>query len=484
DSYMANTGAMTLAVGPIARLDVPGLLLALDRYPYGCAEQVSGRALPLLYLNDVAKLIGLAGDDKLNQTVSDAIAATLSKQTSGGGFGLWGPFDGGDLWLDGFVTDFLLRAQAAGYAVPEQAMTMALDNLSNQLSYASDFDNGGEDIAYALYDLARAGRVSMGDLRYYHEARLAAFGSPLAQAQLGAALALYGDPTRANSAFAAAVEKLSEPESRRHRTDYGTRLRDLAGVLALAAEFKPASVDLTDLADQLAGLRDQADYTSTQEDSWTLLAAAALGAASTDGSVTLDGEPLDGEVYRRFEQAGFVPVEIANTGEADTEAKVTVTGYPAEAPDAFGNGFTLSREYFLPDGTPIDPQAEPLAQNERLVVVLTVWPQQLGSGQYLLADPLPAGFEIENPDLSAGGGVSDFGWLNLDMATHVESRTDQYVAAFRYFSETHSFTTAYLVRAVSPGSFVLPGATVEDMYRPEFRANTEAGAIEVTATGP
>jgi uncharacterized protein YfaS (alpha-2-macroglobulin family) len=485
ESYMANTGAMTLAIGPIARLDVPGLLLALDRYPYGCAEQLSSRALPLLYLNDVAKLVGIAEDDKLNQTVIDTIANLLSKQSSAGGFGLWGPFDGGDLWLDGFVTDFLLRAKAAGYDVPEQSMTMAFDNLANQLSYAADFENGGEDIAYALYDLARAGRVSMGDLRYYHEARLNAFGSPLAQAQLGAALSLYGDPTRANSAFAAAVAKLNAPDNiRRYRGDYGTRMRDLAGVLALAAEFKPDGVNLTDLANQLAKLRDRATYTSTQEDSWTLLAAAALGASATDGSVTLDGEALAGQVYRRYDQAGFAAVEVANTGTADTEAKVTVTGFPVTPPPEASNGFTITRDYYLPDGTPIDPQAAPIAQNDRLVVVLRVRPQTLGSGQYVVADPLPAGFEIENPDLSAGSGVADFSWLTLDSATHVESRTDQYVAAFRYYDSTGTFTTAYLVRAVSPGTFVLPGATVEDMYRPEFRANTAAGAIEVTPTGP
>jgi uncharacterized protein YfaS (alpha-2-macroglobulin family) len=40
-----------------------------------------------------------------------------------------------------------------------------------------------------------------------------------------------------------------------------------------------------------------------------------------------------------------------------------------------------------------------------------------------------------------------------------------------------------MVRAVSPGTFVLPGATVEDMYRPELRANTDAGRIEITAAG-
>lgn len=485
DSFMADTGAMTLAVGPMARLDVPGLLLSLDRYPYGCVEQVSSRALPLLYLNEVAELIGTAGDDKLNQVVIDAIANILTKQSSSGGFGLWGPFDGGDLWLDSFVTDFLLRAKAHGYTVPEQAMSMALDNLANQLSYASDFDNAGEGIAYALYDLARAGRVAMGDLRYYFEARLNAFGSPLAQAQLGAALALYGDTTRAATAFARAVEKLSGADStRRDRDDYGSRLRDTAGVLALAAEFKADGVNLVALTNQLAKMLDRARYTSTQEESWTLLAASALGQGSTDGSVTLNGEALAGQVYRRYDQARFEPVDIVNHGTVATEAKVTVTGYPDVPPEAASNGFTITRQYYLPDGTRVKPEQTPIAQNERLVVVLKVRAQNLGSGQYLVADPLPAGFEIENPNLSAGEGVSDFSWLQLSSATHIESRTDQYVAAFRYYSDPGAFTTAYLVRAVSPGVFVLPGATVEDMYRPEFRANTASGSVEVTAAGP
>lgn len=485
DGLLSDTGSMTLAIGPIARLDVPGLLLSLDRYPYGCAEQTSSRALPLLYLNDVARLIGTASDDKLNKTVTDAIASVLAKQTSAGGFGLWGPFDGGDFWLDSFVTDFLLRAKASGYTVPEQALSMALDNLSNQLSYATDFDNGGEDVAYALYNLARAGRVAMGDLRYYFEARLANFGSPLAQAQLGAALSLYGDSTRANDAFAAAIESLGNTQNaNRYRTDYGSRMRDMAGVLALAAEFKPAAADLTALANQLAKLRDRARYTSTQEDSWTLLAAAALGASTTDGSVTLNGEALTGQIYRRFEETGFAPVDVGNTGTGATEVKVTVTGFPEDPPEATSDGFTIERNFYLPDGTEVDPTDGALAQNDRLVVVLRVRPNTLGSGQYVVADPLPAGFEIENPNLGDGEGVSDFNWLSLSVPAHVESRTDQYVAAFRYSSDPGTFTTAYLVRAVTPGTFVLPGATVEDMYRPEFRANTAAGAIEIVASGP
>lgn len=490
ESYFADlvphSAALTLAVSPIARLDVPGLLLQLDRYPYGCAEQVSSRVFPLLYLNEVAEMIGLGTDDAIDQRIRDAIANLLAKQNSNGGFGLWGPFSGSDLWLDSYVTEFLLRARSEGHEVPEQAMTVALDNLANQVSFATDFTSGGEDLAYALYDLARAGRAAIGDLRYYLEARLNAFGSPLAKAQLGAALALYGDRARATTAFEAAIAGLEVKDDRyRYRPDYGSRLRDTAGVLALAAEFTPAGIDVAALTAKLADLRDAATYTSTQEDAWTLVAAAALAREAGGGSVTIDGEALTGSVYRRYDQEHFdtAPVTIVNDGNQPTEIKVSVTGIPASPPPASSEGFTIARDFYLPDGTVFDPDLRTIRQNDRFVVVLTMKATQLGSGQYVVADPLPAGFEIENPDLSSGAGVSDLSWLTVTTPTHVEARTDSYVAAFRYISETQSFATAYMVRAVSPGTFVLPGATIEDMYRPELRANTDAGTIEITATG-
>ncbi len=34
-----------------------------------------------------------------------------------------------------------------------------------------DFEDGGEDLAYALMVLAREGRASIGDLRYYADTR-------------------------------------------------------------------------------------------------------------------------------------------------------------------------------------------------------------------------------------------------------------------------------------------------------------------------
>ena len=42
-------------------------------------------------------------------------------------------------------------------------------------------------------------------------------------------------------------------------------------------------------------------------------------------------------------------------------------------------------------------------------------------------------------------------------------------------------TLAYVVRAVTPGTYAHPAASVEDMYRPEFSARTASGAMEVKA---
>jgi uncharacterized protein YfaS (alpha-2-macroglobulin family) len=175
-------------------------------------------------------------------------------------------------------------------------------------------------------------------------------------------------------------------------------------------------------------------------------------------------------------------VTIVNNGNTATEAKIGVTGIPVEPPSASNEGFGIARTYYNLDGTEAD--LTDVTQNDRFVVVLSMSPAQLGSGQYLVVDPLPAGFEIENPDLSQGGNLGDLNWVSVNTPNHVESRTDQYVAAFRYTSDAVNFSTAYMVRATSPGSFVMPGATVEDMYRPEFRGNTDAGAVEVKTAGP
>jgi uncharacterized protein YfaS (alpha-2-macroglobulin family) len=51
-----GTGSAALSVGLSTALDAAALLSALDRYPFGCSEQITSRAMPLLYVRSRASL--------------------------------------------------------------------------------------------------------------------------------------------------------------------------------------------------------------------------------------------------------------------------------------------------------------------------------------------------------------------------------------------------------------------------------------------
>ena len=105
-----------------------------------------------------------------------------------------------------------------------------------------------------------------------------------------------------------------------------------------------------------------------------------------------------------------------------------------------------------------------------------------GPSRVLVNDLLPAGFEIDNPRLVYSADLTNFPWLEQTEAAHLEFRDDRFVAAFdRERRRDRDITLAYVVRAVTPGVYAHPAASVEDMYRPQFSARTATGMMEVKA---
>ncbi len=478
DGFRTGTGRATLALGPLARFDVPGLLRDLDRYPYGCTEQTTSRAFPLLYFNDVAAAMGIGETEDIAERVAKAVRKVLTNQSGTGGFGLWRA-SSGDTWLDAYVTDFLSQARTKGYAVPDEAMETALSNLRNRIAYAGDFERGGDALAYAMLVLAREGRASIGNLRYFADARSGSLTTPLAKAQLGGALAAYGEQQRADRLFRLASAQIETAQATKAvwRDDYGSHLRDAAAVLALGVEAGSDAVNREVLADQISPLGQSYRRTSTQEKVWTLLAAHALAGDAADG-ITVDGSAVTGPLVRVFdrETIGARTVVVENTGEDRVEAVLTTFGVPSEPPIAGGNGFEIERRYYTLEGEEVTPDA--VAQNDRLVAVLTVNATDAPAGRLMVDDPLPAGFEIDNPSLLRAGEIAGLDWLSVRNAEMTEFRSDRFLAAVDA-RDGERFELAYIVRAVSPGRFYHPAASVEDMYRPELRANTDAGQVEV-----
>ncbi|MER9795711.1 alpha-2-macroglobulin family protein [Mesorhizobium sp. M0142] len=480
---LLDGASVSVGVSQSAAFDVPSLLMTLDRYPYGCAEQTTSRAMPLLYVNEMASGIGMASDPDLHGRVQDAIYKVLSYQASAGSFGLWGP-GSGDLWLDAYVTDFLTRAREQKYDVPALAMNQALSNLQNAIGYDQDVQDRGSEIAYALYVLARNKKASVGDLRYYADTQLEAFTSPMAVAQLAASLALYGDTQRSEATFQAALQLAkSTPEYDYYRSDYGSPLRDGAAILALAAESKPVPTIVPALIQLVTRERADARWTSTQDESWMLLAARALKAGNDSIALTVNGAPHAGGYSDQIAGGELAdsPLTIVNTGRNPLQAVVTTVASPIQPLPAGGNGFTISRTYYKLDGT--EANVTEVKQNERYVVVLKVYEQNTWPSRLLITDLLPAGFEIDNPGLVSSAQLTNFSWLAQTDAAHLEFRNDRFVAAFNPNDGDgdRNITLAYVVRAVTPGTYAHPAATIEDMYRPQYSARTATGMMEVKA---
>ena len=474
--------SVSIGVSRAAALDVPALLMSLDRYPYGCAEQTTSRALPLLYLSELSAGAGLEDDPATRQRVQDAIVRVLSYQSSTGSFGLWSP-GSGDLWLDAYVTDFLTRAREQNYDVPAEGLAQALNNLQNSLAYDVNIQERGNEIAYALYVLARNRKASAGDLRYYSDTQIGQFATPLARAHLAAGLALYGDTVRSEGAFASAFELARATQGRSlDRSDYGSELRDGAAMLALAAESRPAPALVPSMVQLVSAERTRKTYTSTQEEAWMLLAARAIQAGSDDIATTVNGAPHTGNVSLRLtgDQLAAAPVTIANTSNEPLEAVMTTIAAPVDPLPAGGDGFVIDRTYYTLDGEPAN--VTEALQNDRYVVVLTVTEENAWPSRVLVNDLLPAGFQIDNPAMVGSAELSNFDWLGDIEAVHTEFRDDRFVAAFdRNSGSDREFRLAYVVRAVTPGDYAHPAASVEDMYRPQFNARTATGRMEVLA---
>ncbi|MGC4410861.1 hypothetical protein D4A92_03595 [Rhizobium rosettiformans] len=475
--------SVSLNVARADGLDIPGLLMALDRYPYGCAEQTTSRALPLLYFDELAKLSGLPEDEAINKRVQDGILRVLAYQSSSGSFGLWAP-GSESLWLDAYVTDFLTRAREQAFDVPEEALVQALQNLQNRIAYDNDIRTRGNEIAYALYVLSRSRKASLSDLRYYADTMLGDFPTPLSKAHLAAALSLYGDSERANAVFLDAAGMSAQARMTPvsfSRSDYGSALRDAAGVLALAAESRPVPPVVPILAKVVADEWKAKQTLSTQEQTWMLLAARALQQDDKGLKLEVNGAEKIGAYAATIPGDALLeaPLTLTNTGLDPVSAAVTTVAAPALPPAAGGEGFEISKTYYSLTGE--EANITEVIQNERYVVVLEVteaddWPAQL-----LVTDLLPAGFEIDNPSLVDSAALANFDWIGQTETAHLEFRSDRFVAAInRNEGENGTMTLAYVVRAVTPGTYDLPAANVEDMYRPQLSARTAAAAMTVS----
>jgi uncharacterized protein YfaS (alpha-2-macroglobulin family) len=261
-----------------------------------------------------------------------------------------------------------------------------------------------------------------------------------------------------------------------------------------------------------------------------LLAAKALNDEVKATTLAIDGKPINGPLLKGLKPAELKDgaLTITNNGDTAVDAVISVIGAALTPEPPASKGFKIERQAYGLDGKKIDLASlnggkTEVKQNDRFVITVTVTSDE-PAGRVMVVDRLPAGFQIENPHLVDSGAIAGLSWLKSTAEPeHTEFRDDRFVAAFNFANvQTSSDTSgsngssvegvdqnsvetpdvgsvvlpdgtaqkkpqavtatlAYIVRAVNPGIFVHPAATVEDMYRPERYARSAAGQLTVSA---
>jgi uncharacterized protein YfaS (alpha-2-macroglobulin family) len=102
-----------------------------------------------------------------------------------------------------------------------------------------------------------------------------------------------------------------------------------------------------------------------------------------------------------------------------------------------------------------------------------------------LVDPLPAGLEVMNPELAVTGTIpgdptaqAPYWWWSRAWYDH-ENLRDERVEAFASLLWDGVHRYAYVARATTPGTFVVPPAKAEEMYSPETFGRSSGDKVVV-----
>ena len=513
EGLMEDSVNARIVVSALPPIPFAAALKGALEYPYGCAEQTTSKGYAALMLDEAtAAMLGAGGlsPAQRRERMEGALGRLASMQVSSGHFSMWGDDDYVNPWLTPYVTEFLLDAKDAGFAVPDNVLQKALNRLSEDLLAGGNafygYDNREglrfANQAWSGYVLARVNRAPLGTLRALYDNDRGKAETGLSLVQLGVALALQGDHKRGEAAIAAGIAKGGGGRPA-YFGDYGSGIRDDALMMAMLherglskPEYDARSVPLGQgLEARRANGRGEL-WLSTQEQ----VALARLGkalAADTDrrvsGSLEV-GATRESIEPRRVFGHGFDHAALAQGvrflpgGEPPMYASIEVAGIPTQPPEADQRQIRVERSWYGTDGKPWKPA--PLKEGEALIVRLAVT-ASTDMADALLTDLLPAGVEIENFNLGDarqwaevvvdGIRISDRG--DAAEVRHEEFRDDRYVAALK-LSANDTAHVFYLVRAVTPGTYRVPPPMVEDMYRPELRGIGRSAPDSLTVVQP
>ncbi|MFP4580099.1 MAG: alpha-2-macroglobulin family protein [Candidatus Sumerlaeia bacterium] len=487
--FMQNDLAeMEIKVSAHPLLQLNKALRFVVRYPYGCVEQTTSRLMPLYLLrkNQYLWQDMLPETETVDTYVNAGVRRLFSMQTASGGLAFWPggqqPYPYGSIYA---LHCLSLMENGRDVTLPETNMALLKEYVKN---VAQDWSDDSESAlyrrAYSVYVLALGGDQEAIDMISRFDSIII---QPAGRYLLAAALAR-------NTADSDRVRLyLNETPKAPYlvREISGTLNSDIRNVAVelLAKIQMNAPAEETDpLARNLMNYLQGQRYGHTHEYALTIAAlsdyldAAAANMDQARAVIKSGDEEASvekQEVYQSEHEGPGGKFTVSNTGDAVIYADIVSKGIPLKPQtEAVVEGVRISRNIYNSRGKRL--KGDTFTHGETYIVEVEIYCERMVEN-LVVADLLPAGFEVENPRLVQTGE----GTLDLNAPTrpsHLEIRDERVILAYDKLNRSRpgrAYYYQYVVNAVTPGEFQYPPVTAECMYDASIRGSSAAGTITI-----
>ncbi len=445
---------------------IDGLQFFLEKYPYGCSEQITSKAYPYLY-EDFVKSAGKTYADA-EEMVSKTISIIQSRMKSNGNIGYWTSKSPEDYFITLYCAEFLTDAQNKGFYVPDALYSKIMKAVK---SIANSYESDSYNIylrAYAIYVLTKNEIITTKYIESLENdiTRKNYTATDYEGLYLAASYQMMQQNKKAQDIMAKINVKKVFDSSWFYHND----LHYISTYIDMISTYFPERIGQikTKEIEMLCEYLTNAYYN-------TYSTSAAIRAfesyANQDKSETYKVYELVGEAQKEVALSGTKVLKGDFSSEAETilftnESKMpmyyqaTVSGYEKEIPTTnIKDGLEVNREY-IKDSLSGDNSKE-IKVGDTINVKISFRSTKGGTLRNIaLVDLSPAGFEADIESIRE----SDNSWK----PDYVDIREDRVVIYGTVTDKINTFT--YKAKAVNSGKFVVPPMFAESMYNKDIRA--------------
>lgn len=520
---ISEFGGLEITTSSTALHALTDAVIFLTNYPYRANEQIASRVLGIVSLIDVLAAFeasGLPPSDEVLAVVQADLDLLSKRQGSDGGFSYW-TYDRCTIpYVSIHVAHALVRADAAGVALPEGMLDRAevyLTNIDNGISaYQSCYrvrvgpQEHAALVAYSLDVRSRLGHdVSDRASTLLEDPGLDAMTLETAGWILAALTRSHGpeeDIARVRRHLLNRVEEtasaanfVSGYSGEAAQAMLHSDRRSDAVILAALIEADPDNELIAKVVRGLLAHRRKGRWRNTQENAFVLVALQRYFTEYEGVSPDFVARVWLGDQYageQRYEgynadrqhleiPMGFLQ-EVATEqpsnlilnkdGQGRLYYRLGMRYAPQDLDlDPLERGFFVDRSYEAvsePDDVHQSPDGTWHVQQGATVRVVVSMRTTSRRYHVALVDPLPAGFEPLNPaiamsslDQTTPATPPPYYWSRY-WFEHQNLRDDR-AESFTPLLWEGEYTYSYLARATTVGEFVVPPPKAEEMYTPE-----------------